>query len=134
MGGREFYPNAVSGLVQEKISHMFHIFADSPGKPTAGQHPRLPAGGGSWLTVRGRAQGQGIERTGNRGECLGRHMQIATRDAQALMPQEELQTAQIHARFQQMAGERMPTLIVTLLSIRRWPRSGTCTIPSSDKR
>jgi hypothetical protein len=46
-------------------------------------------------------------------------MQIATRGAQALMPQEELQTAQIHTRFQQVTGERMAERISTLLIIRR---------------
>ena len=39
----------------------------------------------SWLLVLWQVQGQGVERTGNRGERLGRHMQIATRGAETLM-------------------------------------------------
>ena len=33
------------------------------------------------------------------------------------MPQEELQTAQIHTRFQQMAGKRMPERFDILLHL-----------------
>jgi hypothetical protein len=57
-----------------------------------GRHPQsagrcrpLPEEGGSWLPVLWRVQGQGVERTGNRGERLGRHMQIATRGTETLM-------------------------------------------------
>ena len=50
------------------------------------------------------------------------------------MPQVALYETGVHACFKEMGGRRMATLIDTLLMIRRWPRSGTRTIPSLDKR
>ena len=50
------------------------------------------------------------------------------------VPQPILHERDIRTGVQKMYRNRVATLIITLLIIRRWPRSGTCTIPSADKR
>ena len=50
------------------------------------------------------------------------------------VPQPVLHKGDIRAGVQQMHGNGVATLIDTLLMIRRWPRSGTRTIPSLGKR
>ena len=62
------------------------------------------------------------------------HMEVKAGAPQTGMPQQQLDAAQVNTGFEQMRRTSVPTLIDTLLMIRRWPRSGTCTIPSADKR
>ncbi len=63
-----------------------------------------------------------------------RHMQVEAGGAQTSMAEHQLDATQVDPGFEQMGRKGVPTLIVTLLITRRWPRSGTCTIPSADKR
>src|SRR5262245_18466566 len=51
-----------------------------------------------------------------------------------LMPEQFLHGPNIVCRLLQLSGERVPTLIDTLLIIPRWPRSVTRTIPSADNQ
>ena len=62
------------------------------------------------------------------------HMGIDHGGTHVLVPQEFLHRTDIVTVLQKMRRQTVATLIVTLLIIRRWPRSGTCTIPSADKR
>ena len=54
------------------------------------------------------AVAQGIERTRHAGQVLLRHLQIPCRVSDRLMPQQDLDGAQVFARFQKMRGEGMP--------------------------
>jgi len=65
--------------------------------------------------------------------CVG-EMEVDHRGFELGMAQVALDEPGMHAGFKEMGRKGVPTLIVTLLIIRRWPRSGTCTIPSADKR
>jgi len=47
------------------------------------------------------------------------HMEGEARAAQARVPQQQLDTAQVDARFEQMRREAVPERISTLLIIRR---------------
>src|SRR5262245_12356547 len=65
-------------------------------------------------------------------DCGGAHVHHRVLDMS--VPQPILHERDIRTGVQQMHRNRVATLIVTLLIIRRWPRSGTRTIPSADKQ
>lgn len=48
-----------------------------------------------------------------------RHMEVEARAAQARVPQQQLDAAQVNAGFEQMRREAVPERISTLLIIRR---------------
>ena len=62
------------------------------------------------------------------------HMGVWHCRTDVFVPEAFLHCPDVVPRFEPMGRKGVPTLIVTLLIIRRWPRSGTRTIPSSDKR
>jgi hypothetical protein len=51
-----------------------------------------------------------------------------------VVPEQLLNGADVGAAWPQVGGECVPTLIVTLLIMRRWRRSGPRTIPFADNR
>ena len=66
--------------------------------------------------------------------ALVEHMGVYHCRTHVSMPEEFLDGADVIPGFKEMGRKGVATLIVTLLILRRWPRSGTRTIPSADKR
>jgi hypothetical protein len=62
------------------------------------------------------------------------HMRIHHGGFHIFVPEKLLDRPDVVALLQQMRGKGMPTLIVTLLIMRRWRRSGPRTIPVADNR
>jgi hypothetical protein len=75
-----------------------------------------------------------IERTPHPAPTALQHMRVDHRRSDVLVPQEFLHGPNIVTILQQVRSKAVPTLIVTLLLIRRWPRAVTHTIPAADKR
>jgi hypothetical protein len=66
--------------------------------------------------------------------ALWRQVEVEHSGFEVCMAHRPLNGAEVDAGFEQMGGIAMATLIATLLIMRRWRRSGTRTIPFSDKR
>ena len=60
--------------------------------------------------VRGRREGERIERAGSRFEMALRQVQVTAGRIQIGVAQQELNRAQICARFQQVSGEAVPAI------------------------